>query len=59
MIPFSHGTKLYVAATVLQLATFFLLAFVTVLQFCFVRRHGDAARTWVKWARYSLALFTL
>ncbi|KAM3552303.1 hypothetical protein MY1884_007271 [Beauveria asiatica] len=58
MIPFSHATGLYAAATALDLGTFFLLALVTVLQFCFVRRHRDAARTWVKWARYSLALFT-
>ncbi|KAM3519960.1 hypothetical protein NHJ13051_007148 [Beauveria bassiana] len=58
MIPFSHATSLYAAATALDLGTFFLLALVTVLQFCFVRRHRDAARTWVKWARYSLALFT-
>lgn len=58
MIPFSHATSLYAAATALDLGTFFLIALVTVLQFCFVRRHRDAARTWVKWARYSLALFT-
>ncbi|PMB67182.1 hypothetical protein BM221_006844 [Beauveria bassiana] len=58
MIPFSHATSLYAAATALDLGTFFLLALVTVLQFCFVRRHRDAARTWVKWARHSLALFT-
>ncbi|KAM3499196.1 hypothetical protein MY10362_007527 [Beauveria mimosiformis] len=58
MIPFPHATSLYAAATALDLGTFFLLALVTVLQFCFVRRHRDAARTWVKWARYSLALFT-
>ncbi|OAA52494.1 hypothetical protein BBO_00335 [Beauveria brongniartii RCEF 3172] len=58
MIPFPHATSLYAAATALDLGTFFLLALVTVLQFCFVRRHRDAARAWVKWARYSLALFT-
>ncbi|KAJ4150537.1 hypothetical protein LMH87_011283 [Akanthomyces muscarius] len=58
MVPFSYGTSLYAAATALELATFFVLLVVCVLQFCFVRRHGDAARTWVKWARYSLALYT-
>lgn len=59
MIPFSYTTSLYAAATALELATFVVLVVVCVLQFCFVRRHGDTARTWVKWARYSLALFTL
>ncbi|TQV97826.1 hypothetical protein V2A60_006451 [Cordyceps javanica] len=58
MIPFSRVTSMYTAAAALDLATFFVLLFVSVLQFCFVRRHGDAARTWVKWARHSLALFT-
>ncbi|KAJ6786092.1 hypothetical protein PWT90_05980 [Aphanocladium album] len=59
MIPFSTGTSFFTAAAALDLATFFVLAFVSVLQFCFVRRHGDEARTWVKWARWSLATLTL
>ncbi|ATY64584.1 hypothetical protein A9K55_004294 [Cordyceps militaris] len=59
MTPFSYITSLYTAAAALDLVTFFVLAFVCVLQFCFVRRHGDAARNWVQWARHSLALFTL
>lgn len=58
MTPFSYITSLYTAAAALDLVTFFVLAFVCVLQFCFVRRHGDAARNWVQWARHSLALFT-
>ncbi|KAJ3492839.1 hypothetical protein NLG97_g5114 [Lecanicillium saksenae] len=58
MIPFSESTSLFTAAAALDLVTFVVLAFVSVLQFCFVRRHGDAARTWVKWARWSLATLT-